>query len=67
MFADEKGTVARALEALMVRGPARLVAVARVGDERHLLWALDDRPVTEKLTTALKDQRVYIVDGHHRY
>jgi len=50
-----------------VRGPARLVADARVGDERHLVWALDDRPVTEKLSAALKDKRVYIADGHHRY
>jgi uncharacterized protein (DUF1015 family) len=67
LFADEKRAVASALEAWMVRGPARLVADARVGDERHLVWALDDRPVAEKLTAALKDQRVYIADGHHRY
>jgi len=67
LFADEKGAVASALEAWMVRGPARLVADARVGDERHLVWALDDRPVAEKLTAALKEQRVYIADGHHRY
>jgi uncharacterized protein (DUF1015 family) len=67
LFADEKGAVASALEAWMVRGPARLVADARVGEERHLLWALDDRPVADKLTAALKDQRVYIADGHHRY
>ena len=31
------------------------------------MWALDDRPVAEKLTAALKDQRIYIADGHHRY
>jgi len=67
LFTDEKGTVASALEAWMVRGPARLVADARLGDERHLVWALDDRPATEKLTAALKEQRVYIADGHHRY
>ena len=67
LFADDKGAVAAALEAWMVRGPARLVADTRVGEERHLVWALDDRPVAEKLTAALKDQRVYIADGHHRY
>ena len=67
LFADEKGAVASALEAWMVRGPARLVADARIGDERHLVWALDDRPVAERLTAALKDRRVYIADGHHRY
>ena len=67
LFADAKGAVASALEGWMVRGPARLVADARIGDERHLVWALDDRPVAEKLTAAFKDKRVYIADGHHRY
>ena len=67
LFADATGAVGSALEAWMVRGPARLVADARVGDERHLVWALDDRPAAEKLTAALKDLRVYIADGHHRY
>jgi uncharacterized protein (DUF1015 family) len=67
LFADERGAVAAALEAWMVRGPARMVADARIGEERHMLWALDDRPVAAKLTAALKDQRVYIADGHHRY
>ena len=67
LFADEKGAVASALEAWMVRGPARLLADVREGDERHLVWALDDPPVAKKLTAALKDQRVYLADGHHRY
>jgi uncharacterized protein (DUF1015 family) len=67
LFADEKGAVAAALEAWMVRGPARLVADVRDGEERHLVWALDDPPVAKKLTAALKDKRVYIADGHHRY
>jgi uncharacterized protein (DUF1015 family) len=67
LFADDKHEIATALEAWMVRGPARLVADTHIGGERHLLWALDDRPVTEKLTATLKDKRVYIADGHHRY
>lgn len=67
LYHDEKGELAKALEAWMVRGPARLIADARVDDERHLIWALDDTPLTQKLTAGLKDQRVYIADGHHRY
>ena len=67
LYQDEKGEIAKALEAWMVRGPARLVAEARVGVDRHLVWALDDKPLTGKLTAALKEQRVYIADGHHRY
>jgi len=67
MYEDPKGAVAGALEAWMVRGPARLVADAHVGTERHLLWALDDKPLTRKLAGMLKDKRIYIADGHHRY
>ncbi len=67
LYADEKGEIAKALEAWMVRGPARLVADARVGDERHLVWALDDKALTQKLSAGLKDQRIYLADGHHRY
>lgn len=67
MFEDAKGAVTSALEAWMVRGPARLVADARVGGERHLLWALDDKPLAGKLSALLKDKRIYIADGHHRY
>ena len=67
MFEDAKGAVASALEAWMVRGPARLVADAHVGSERHLLWALDDKPLGGKLSGLLKDKRIYIADGHHRY
>ena len=67
LYKDEKGELAKALEAWMVRGPARLVADARIGEERHLVWALDDKALTQKLTAGLKEQRVYIADGHHRY
>ena len=67
LYADEKREIAKALEAWMVRGPARLVADARVGDERHLVWALDDKALTQKLSAGFKDQRVYMADGHHRY
>lgn len=67
MFEDPKGAVAGALEAWMVRGPARLVVDAHVGNERHLLWALDDKPLAAKLSGLLKDKRIYIADGHHRY
>ncbi len=67
LYKDQKGELAKALEAWMVRGPARLVADARIGEERHLVWLLDDKPLTQKITGSLKDQRVYIADGHHRY
>ncbi len=67
LFADERGEVARSLEAWMSRGPAPMVGEARLGSERHLVWRLDDKMLTRKLAGLLKDARVYIADGHHRY
>lgn len=67
LFEDPRGTVADMIETWSARGPARFVAEARAAGERHLLWALEDRPLVEKLQRALKDSRVYLADGHHRY
>ena len=67
MFADPRGRVAEALADWTAHGPARFVAEARLGTERHMLWALDDRALTEKLQGMLKDARIYLADGHHRY
>lgn len=67
MYKDAKGEIASALEAWMVRGPAQMVGEARVGNERHLLWTLDERALTTKLAGMLKDKRIYLADGHHRY
>ena len=67
LYEDAKGRVAEMLEGWTARGPARFVAEARVGDERHLVWALDDRALTRKLAAQLADARIYLADGHHRY
>jgi uncharacterized protein (DUF1015 family) len=67
MVADPKGELATSLERWMAHGPARLVADTHLGKERHLIWALDDPPTARKLAGLLRDERVYIADGHHRY
>ncbi len=67
MFEDPRGRVAELLADWTARGPARFVAEARSGAERHMLWALDDRAVAEKLAAQLRDSRIYLADGHHRY
>ena len=33
----------------------------------HRLWHLTDTAVIEAVTQSLRDQRIYIADGHHRY
>ncbi|CAN5201177.1 DUF1015 domain-containing protein [soil metagenome] len=67
MYEDDGARVASSLERWMAHGPARLVGDARAGPERHLLWALDDRPAAQRLAALMRDKRVYIADGHHRY
>lgn len=67
MVADPGGELAISLERWMAHGPARLVADARLGAERHLVWALDDPAAVRKLAGMIRDERVYIADGHHRY
>jgi uncharacterized protein (DUF1015 family) len=67
LFEDRQGRVAEMLEEWMARGPARFVAEARHGDERHLIWALDDRALAARLAAQVKEARIYLADGHHRY
>ena len=67
MVADPKGELAASLERWMAHGPARLVADTHLDRERHLMWALDDPATVRKLAGLLRDERVYIADGHHRY
>jgi uncharacterized protein (DUF1015 family) len=72
MFADDDGTVATlgaaAERERVQRGEiARPPAEATVGKERHTLYRLEDTATVERITSALRDKRVYIADGHHRY
>jgi uncharacterized protein (DUF1015 family) len=38
-----------------------------VDGERHKLWRISDQGSIEKISSCMKDKRVYIADGHHRY
>ncbi|MDE3194195.1 MAG: DUF1015 domain-containing protein [Chloroflexota bacterium] len=66
MFEDANGRVAAMLEEL-TSGEARRVGEARVGSERHVLSAIDGAAPAEELRGALRDARIYLADGHHRY
>jgi uncharacterized protein (DUF1015 family) len=62
MFADDDGLMRSLGESK--RTPA---GEASVGTERHRIERIDDAAVVARITAALRDQRVYIADGHHRY
>ena len=40
---------------------------ARLGDDRHRLTRVSDEKVIAAFRDALRDQRVYLADGHHRF
>lgn len=62
MFADNSGLMRSLGEA--ARAPA---GVATVGSERHRLERIDDAATVGRISSALRNERVYIADGHHRY
>lgn len=67
LFDDAAGRVRGLLDDAIAHGPAELVADVRAGDERHLLFRMDDRFAARRIVDAFGEQRLYIADGHHRY
>ncbi len=62
MFPDEGGLM-RSLGEAAREGAGE----ATVGNERHRLERIDEAQAVARIASALRDQRVYIADGHHRY
>lgn len=62
MFADNDGLMRSLRES--ARAPA---GEATIGTERHRLERIDDVATLARIASALRDERVYIADGHHRY
>jgi uncharacterized protein (DUF1015 family) len=62
MFADESGLMRSLGE--VARTPA---GEATIGTERHRLERIEDAATVARIAAALRDRRVYIADGHHRY
>ncbi|MEW6519250.1 MAG: DUF1015 domain-containing protein [Thermodesulfobacteriota bacterium] len=65
LYSDEHGEIMAALE----KGcpPEPLCAVEDQDGCRHTLWAVTERQVLSKISTAFQGRPLYIADGHHRY
>lgn len=63
VFGMVSGGAMRALE----KAPASAAGVARLGDDAHRLRAVTDADAIGRFAEAMRDERVYIADGHHRY
>jgi uncharacterized protein (DUF1015 family) len=62
MFADTSGLMRSFGEA--ARAPA---GQATIGTEHYLIERIDDAATVGRITASLRNARVYIADGHHRY
>lgn len=65
LFEDPSHEVARLVEPVMADKPR--LAVTLHGDEHHRIWSLpvDDR--LKRIAAVLRQSRLYMADGHHRY
>ena len=65
LYRDEAGATARALDLACAAEP---VAETDSDDGvHHRLWRADDPEVVGALQALVRDQRIFIADGHHRY
>ena len=65
LYSDPSRQIERTLEAA-----ARQVSAWRVVDEygvTHLVWPLTDPPTISKVVGLMRDKKLIIADGHHRY
>src|SRR5207249_749644 len=63
IYADDDGAIA----SLLARARKHAVGDARQAEERHTIWTLDDDRAANELRERLKNARIYVADGHHRY
>ena len=65
LYSDAGGTCAK-LRA-MAADTAPDIKLTDDGRLVHRLWRLTDAQVVDEVTQSLKERKVYIADGHHRY
>jgi uncharacterized protein (DUF1015 family) len=65
MFGDTAGAVKQVLARATSDKP--LARVRKLEGERHDLWAVIKPDELTAIESALKDEPIYIADGHHRY
>jgi uncharacterized protein (DUF1015 family) len=65
LYDDPQSSVARTLTTI-TSGAPQLALTGEEGD-RHSIWAITDTDVFRDLAQVLRDSRLYIADGHHRY
>jgi len=65
LFSDNDKKVTHILKDIMASNPP-MIDIDCDGD-KHKLWRLVDRGDIEKISSLMKDKKLFIADGHHRY
>ncbi len=66
MYTDEKNEILDALKDAALTGPP-VMDFTEKNDHRHKLWRITDTSVHRSVSKAMKEKKIFIADGHHRY
>lgn len=65
LFQDPAHAVARLVEPVMAEEPR--LSIRLQGDEEHRIWSLPNDDRFKRIAGVLRDSRLFMADGHHRY
>lgn len=66
LFSDEENRIYNKLKDAVNDKSADIVFTDNAG-QKHKLWRITDHSVHQYISDALKDKKIFIADGHHRY
>jgi uncharacterized protein (DUF1015 family) len=66
LFSDEKNEIFNTLKHA-VHDKAADIVFSDQNEQKHRLWRITDSAVHRLVSEGLKDKKIFIADGHHRY
>jgi uncharacterized protein (DUF1015 family) len=66
LFSDEENRIYNKLKHSIADKSADIVFTDKIG-QKHRLWRITDHSVHHYISGVLKDKKIFIADGHHRY
>jgi uncharacterized protein (DUF1015 family) len=66
LFSDEENRIYNKLKQEVCDKSADVVFTDKTG-QKHRLWRITDNSVHQHISDALRDKKIFIADGHHRY
>ncbi len=66
LFSDEENRVYKKLKQVILDKSADIVFTDKT-EQTHSLWRITDHSVQHYISNVMKDKKIFIADGHHRY